>query len=200
MDSSQETLAGRGIEALMYGYVNQACGECGNFTLSQYRNGLKCETCGNERGVVHGTEGKRYYFIQGFFYHPFDSLDVSSHPEGAPVLIGAGPFMFAGVIKTKGGILVGGLRDEFGRSILSDVTVTETEVRFCKTYMDVRVRMYTSRYVFDKREENTWLGEFISDGDYAGRARCVITSVSDALIIEDLRVTFEKTQTAGKAV
>ena len=34
----------------MNGYVGEACGECGNFTMLRSRACLKCDTCGGTTG------------------------------------------------------------------------------------------------------------------------------------------------------
>ncbi len=36
--------------AKMKGYVGDACGECGNFTLVRNGTCLKCDTCGSTTG------------------------------------------------------------------------------------------------------------------------------------------------------
>ena len=42
--------ADRRAEARMKGYVGEACGECGNFTLVRNGTCLKCDTCGATSG------------------------------------------------------------------------------------------------------------------------------------------------------
>jgi ribonucleoside-diphosphate reductase alpha chain len=42
--------AAQAAEARMKGYVGEACGECGNFTMVRNGTCLKCDTCGATSG------------------------------------------------------------------------------------------------------------------------------------------------------
>ncbi|MFZ2868798.1 hypothetical protein, partial [Zavarzinia sp.] len=48
--SAAETRLARIREARVKGYVGDACGDCGNFTLVRNGTCLKCDTCGSTSG------------------------------------------------------------------------------------------------------------------------------------------------------
>ena len=133
--------------------------------------------------------------IQGFFVQKIDGLlDIGYvGGEGAVALMRKGifPFMYAGAIHENGaGVLVGSMLDVQGESSLFDISVDETEIRFYKQYKRYELLGPRSHilYVFDRREENTWVGRwrYVEDPAHFGPTRCVITDVPDELLQGDI--------------
>jgi ribonucleoside-diphosphate reductase alpha chain len=48
--NTRAAAAERRAEAKAKGYVGEACGECGNFTLVRNGTCLKCDSCGSTTG------------------------------------------------------------------------------------------------------------------------------------------------------
>lgn len=123
------------------------------------------------------------HLIQGVFFQQNQWLDLAERPRfGTCVVINKGVcrFVYAGVIWRDNakalGPLVGSITDHFGESELSNVSVTEQGIEFVKRYLK---RRDTIRYVFSKKDGNTWAGEWSGDAVGSGISRCVVTEVPD---------------------
>lgn len=108
------------------------------------------------------------YAIQGLYWE-----EVLGHNYGVALLSRA----FSGFITDKGGVWIGSMEDLHGQSMLSEVIISDTEVRFCKKYdgsndlikyeFHLQDKIWIGRY---------WLGEHSENGN---AAKCVITRLSD---------------------
>ncbi|MBL7058674.1 hypothetical protein ISS03_05055 [Patescibacteria group bacterium] len=127
-----------------------------------------------------------YNLVQGFFFQPnqFLELDNESGESVAVVNENTIRFMYAGTIypnKNKPtSELIGGMNDHFGYSLLSNVHVSEQELRFVKKYTD---RKDTIQYEFIRQDDGAWIGSY--SGIYVGRgsAKCILTEVQKSFFL-----------------
>ena len=124
-----------------------------------------------------------YWLIQGIFFQNQSWLGVRCVPiEGDIVVIERGLIqtLFSGVIgpDTRSSVptLMGEMLDPIGMSLLTDVWVSDTEVRFTKNYRkrgDIGAILYT----FSHKEGSVFVGNYEGLNVGNGIARCVLTPV-----------------------
>lgn len=110
------------------------------------------------------------YFVQGVFNQGIDQT------------IYAGIF---GILPSEEALgFQGSMMDEYGRSLLSEIEVTETSFQFTKQYRD---RSDLIQYTFSKGEDGFWYGQY--KGKAVGRnvSRCVLTQVPEDFFEATLR-------------
>jgi hypothetical protein len=90
--------------------------------------------------------------------------------------------MYAGAIWQDSGGLTGCMQDAFGKSELSEIVISDTEVRFVKTYEG---RQRPIRYLFRKKDGNTWVGDYRGEGVGVGVSRCLVTEVDDECFVSE---------------
>ncbi|HVZ75694.1 MAG TPA: hypothetical protein VG934_00235 [Candidatus Paceibacterota bacterium] len=133
----------------------------------------------------------------GFFYQQqtwFDTAFVGD--EGLTPIVREGLItsMYAGAIfhrdHDERKELVGAMSDEFGRSELRDITLTDTDLQFTKHY-----KTHEIQYILKKGEDNTWVGEFSFRSIPSrvkvrlkgkGSTRCILTQVDWGLFKRDI--------------
>ena len=118
------------------------------------------------------------YLIQGFYSQRRDYMDVAVVPgEGNVAVFSTGLFrcMFAGVITQDElfGALTGRMTDGSGASVLTEISVSDEELLFKKTY---NTRPDPIHYVF-RLKGGIWCGSFQGSAVGTGRASCVLTPV-----------------------
>jgi hypothetical protein len=126
------------------------------------------------------------FLIQGVFFQNVLGLGITMDPaEGVRSIIRDVPtrFMYAGAIweHESSGLLVGRMQDSFGLADLSDILISDTEIRFTKQYEHQRDVV---EYTFRKKENGTWEGEYKFNGGAigSGPSRCIITQVPDGFL------------------
>ncbi|MEK7602148.1 MAG: hypothetical protein AAB472_01545 [Patescibacteria group bacterium] len=93
------------------------------------------------------------------------------------------------------GVLSGAMFDDYGLAELSEVAISDKDIRFRKRYLrrGAEIQGPAIDYVFQPAEDdpNTWVGEYFIDsgagGEVKGLARCVITEVSSRPFGDDLK-------------
>ncbi len=84
-------------------------------------------------------------------------------------------YHFAGMIHPEEDGRRGMLNDKFGDSFLTDVVVTETEVRFTKTYEG---RTDPIHYTLKKKSDSIfWTGHYDGEKTGSDQVNCLITEV-----------------------
>ncbi len=122
------------------------------------------------------------YLIQGVFFQNQQWLGTRMVPiEGMVAVIEKGLLysMFTGTIyedSRNPGQLTGGLVDHYGNSDLSDVELTDTELRFTKKYQR---RADQIEYVFRQNDSFGWIGTYVGPVVGSGVSRCVLTRVGE---------------------
>jgi len=135
------------------------------------------------------------YFIQGFFWEVRGGLDIGYSPEGPVVLFqeGFASCMFFGSIwhlGSKATPLVGETHDVLGEAWLSDIFITDEEIRFTKQYKKYGSKFLSEKsisYVLRKGEGGTWVGQYSVPGQKKGPVRCLVTEVDDELFKSDAK-------------
>jgi len=123
------------------------------------------------------------FLIQGLFFQNRQVLGLACSVEGNAAVLYSGlfQFMFAGLIWTDKQSalyeLTGDMLDHFGRSRLSEVQVTDLEVKFTKRYKGREDDIF---YTFKVRDGDSWVGEYRGDRVGSGTSRCIITEVPDS--------------------
>jgi hypothetical protein len=122
------------------------------------------------------------YLIQGFFFLKSSSLELSMGPEGSGVVIKTGLFrnMYSGIIfpdHEKKNELVGEMVDNFGKSRIFCVKLSEKDLRFIKKYDN---QNYLIGYSFKRRGE-LWIGKYSGKETGEGDTKCIITEVPPSL-------------------
>lgn len=123
------------------------------------------------------------FLIQGIFFQNQQWLGLGVRQiEGVIAVVHSGlcQFIYAGVMwqdpeHVMGG-LTGHMQDACGNSALSDIYVSEFEVRFTKKY---ERRKDVIRYTFKVRDGQTWVGEYEGEACGKGISRCLITEVGE---------------------
>jgi hypothetical protein len=133
------------------------------------------------------------YLIQGLFFQNRQWLGLGYKPADGVVAVirnGLCQFMYAGAIWQDPAHVMGGLTghmlDTFGNSILSDIYIDDGVIRFKKKYDS---RPDTIQYVFEKKDGNSWVGEYTGSAVGKGISRCVLTEVSDEFFLPDSIMT-----------
>ena len=123
------------------------------------------------------------FLIQGVFFQNQEWLGTRMVPvEGMVAVIEKGLIwdMYAGVIRPNPnfpGQLIGGMKDHYGESILSDIEVSDIQVKFTKKY---NRRDDKIEYLFKVKDGNTWAGEYHGDVVGQGLSRCIVTEMDDS--------------------
>ena len=109
------------------------------------------------------------YLIQGVFFY-----GVSTKGFEGTVMRS----MFSGVIETnQEGILAGKMKDEFGESRLSDISIDGDRFTFTKIYHGHNNAPIS--YEFLKGANGIWCGKFDGEKSGTGQANCILTAVPD---------------------
>jgi hypothetical protein len=119
------------------------------------------------------------FLIQGVFFQNRSWLDLGMKPgEGVVAMVcnGMCDFIFSGVLEyLPDGALRGVVYDVLGEAELSDIALSESELRFTKKYAQ---RIYLIQYKFTKQEDGTWIGEYTGSETGSGKSRCVLIKIS----------------------
>lgn len=132
-------------------------------------------------------EGTSTLLIQGLFFQEGYHPEVAAVPgEGNTLVMRSGLFsaMFAGMIFPSSDalrLLTGHMIDRFGDSVLSDVHIGDTELRFSKQYADATLPI---SYSFRRygQQGGLWVGEFAGEECGTGAANCVLASIPARLL------------------
>lgn len=124
------------------------------------------------------------YAIQGLSFQRHSMGNIAGALD---TILGADPNV---VIQFTGGIfkgpppayeLQGNMRDHFGLSVLSEITIERDRVSFLKTY-GAGNNHQAFEYEF-KKQGNFWIGTFRSTregSNFSGSANCILTEVDEA--------------------
>jgi hypothetical protein len=112
------------------------------------------------------------YLVHGIFFEPELSLERRARTDGLVVVVNHDTMcsVFSGVIYSDPhtGMLLGHLRDGYGKSKLYDIEIADEEFAFTKKYLD---RSDLIRYRF-RREGSQWVGGYEGTAVLTGTARC----------------------------
>ena len=120
------------------------------------------------------------YLVQGFFFQNHLQVGIGIDPKQGPramVSKAEVQHMFAAAIWEGGeGELVGKMRDDFGPSDLSDISISKDEIEFVKKYEHRETLIH---YVFRVKDGNSWVGRYEGTRSGEGVCRCVLTEVPE---------------------
>lgn len=124
------------------------------------------------------------FLIHGVFFEDgsWPELDVKPQ-EGVVAMFCQGlcDHMFSGVLeRNPEGILRGVTYDAFGEAELTDVSLSETEFRFVREYVQ---HAGPTRYVLTRQGDGTWCGVYEGTQTGNGKSRCVLTQVVPGFFI-----------------
>ena len=123
--------------------------------------------------------------IQGVFFQIQDCLglgyDAETHDIGVFVREELFRFMYAGMIWIDQSHplkpLIGALEDQFGKSVVSEISLLGDRLHFIKRYDNRNDQIC---YTFTRQPDNTWAGEYMGERVGTGVARCILTEVDES--------------------
>ncbi|MEI6836013.1 MAG: hypothetical protein WCK59_04230 [Candidatus Falkowbacteria bacterium] len=126
----------------------------------------------------------RLYLVHGIFFQNNLMLGISLDSEiGERAEIQPATFrtMFAGVIKFTDNFYdgVGALSDNYGPSVLTDVSLEGNIIRFKKKY---ERRSDIISYEL-KKDEDAWIGSYFGPAVGKGAVRCLLTPISEEFFL-----------------
>lgn len=135
------------------------------------------------------------YLIQGRFCQEYKGFGIGYAPtEGAVAVVSTSAISvaFSGMIFQSGiegeKTLIGEMSDHFGKAELSDISITDAEICFTKTYEEYKGQFERGiSYTLHRGKENMWVGEYSLIIGVTGPVRCVVTEVPDEFFQDDLK-------------
>lgn len=126
------------------------------------------------------------YLIQGFFFSESLYPGIGYDESGAKVFLQEVTLrsMFSGVIgpqeQNNPADLIGRMTDHYGNSILTCIQIENDSLFFTKLYEH---RKDSIQYQFKKCADGTWEGIYRGKASGSGRARCILTPVSESFLL-----------------
>lgn len=129
------------------------------------------------------------YFINGMFWQQ-GTVPFIGYESGVGSILKLGhrqlEAVFSGIIgdHVNENTTDGFLTDIFGRSEVTDLTISETHLSFSKRYIE---REHAIAYTFTKTSDGTWIGNWKSNIVGKGEARCITTPIPDDFFTKPLK-------------
>lgn len=127
---------------------------------------------------------KQLYLVQGIFLQDekaiIDAAEEQIMDKRGLYHPNPSRYFFCGCIYSHESLsdgLVGMLTDKFGRSTLTSIHISETELSFLKTYAGRDPKREGISYTFQKHDDK-WVGLYSSSHTGSERAQCILTPVT----------------------